>query len=261
MKSRYILYILIALVTLSVPAKAERLSAPLELEQRKSKRTSSSKKKTRSTKRKRSRVAQAIKEPDLPPIVRSLSGFVPSRRATKWENVFSSTPRHLRFMRGDTTLTALDLEQLYYGDRAMCQHYTERIQKEIQREVHALQYAKAYKACRRALWHDPIDLTFIKRAGELSNHIHLERDKEIYIWQLAEILHLISQTGTGATIDTAYEVHHEEDAAIFEKLWLDTPLEHIVGSHKGNYEGRPLLELHIKQPETGATLIRYFRLR
>lgn len=266
MKSRYILYILITLLTLSVPTKAERVSSPLELEQKRGRRATSSKKnkKKRSSKKRTSRRASRVSVPqeiDEAPIVRTLSGVVPSARAIKWQEVFGSVPRQIRFMRGDTTLTPQDIEQLYYADGGMSRYYTTRIQEEIQREIHAVQYAKAYQACRKALWHDPIDLSLIKRAGELANHIHLERDKEIYVWQLAEILHLISQTGTGATIDNAFEVHHEEDAAIFEKLWLDTPLDNILGSQRGNYEGHPLIELHIKQPETDKTLIRYYRLR
>lgn len=266
MKSRYILYILIALLTLSVPLKAERASSPLELEQTKRRRTTPSQKKKKKltpkkrTSRRAGRV-RATKKIDETPIIRTLSGVVPSARATKWQEVFSPVPRQIRFMRGDTTLTTQDIEQLYYADGGMSQYYTTRIQEEIQREIHAVQYAKAYQACRKALWHDPIDLSLIKRAGELANHIHLDKEKDIYIWQLAEILHLISQTGTGATIDNAYEVHREEDAAIFEKLWLDTPLENIISSQRGNYEGYPLVELHIKQPDTGKTLIRYYRLR
>ncbi len=274
MKSRYILYILIVLLTLSVPTRTEAVASVIDLEQTKTKSTTTTtkKKKTkarttkkRSTKRRTTRRASTAKAKSeaeaTTPVVRTLSGIVPPPQAEQWREVINQVPPQIRFVRGDSTLKGRDIEQLYYAKRVMCQHYTTKIQEEIQREVHAVQYAKAYKACRRALWHDPIDLSLIKRAGELANHLHLDKDKEIYIWQLTEILHLISQTGTGASIEKAYEVRREEDAAIFEKLWLDTPLEAIVGSRRSSYDNRPLLELQIKQADSEVSLVRYYRLQ
>lgn len=229
--------------------------------------TSSKKKRTKARRTKRKRKA-STSAPKLSPeeqrtqdslrLRHGGSTTIP-RMGIAIERIANIEPMLTRFRQGDTTLTAKNIETLYFTR----EHIGEDAQlfgalaPQIDSAIRRSQYKEAYSLVQKGLWRDPLHIGFIKRACELSSHQKDVKRSNIYVWQIAELFHLISSTGDGKSPKTAMRVAAKEDARLYETLWLETPPEHILEEQSTPYRGCELLTLRVKDPK-GGEVKRYY---
>ncbi len=176
--------------------------------------------------------------------------------------ISDTSPIITRFRRGDTTLMMSSIESLYFGHQTKKgeDSFLAQIESEVDASIKASQYAKALQSAQRGLWRNPAHLGILKRACDLAHHEgHAKVD--LYVWQLTELLYLISLTGDGTTHEDAYRVMSVADAYLFETLWLETPTAHILDRRNLTFQGRPLLALTIETEQEGKPLTRYYSIR
>lgn len=171
-----------------------------------------------------------------------------------------AVPMLARFRGGDTTLTKKAIESLYFGHRSKEGEYKALalLQGQVDEEIRASRFEEALVVARRGLFRNPLHLGLLKRACDLAHHIKYAK-LELYVWQISEVLHLISNTGDGKTYGTAYRVMSASDALLFEHLWLDTPQSQIGEPQELFDKGQPLIALKI-QPEGKEPFVRYYRV-
>lgn len=171
-------------------------------------------------------------------------------------------PMQTRFRRGDRALTLREIESLYFGHQSRADEYAflSQIEREADNAIRASSYLQALRIVQRGLWRNPLHLGLLSRACELAHH-EKQAETDLYIWQMGEILNLIAHTGDGKTHETAYRVMSRGDAILFETIWLEIPLSAIVDRRELVYDGKPLLSLKIKHPDTAAPITRYYSIR
>lgn len=171
-------------------------------------------------------------------------------------------PVLMRFRRGDTSLDIRSIESLYFGHESKVDEYTflAQIETEADAFIRQSKYREALKVAQRGLWRNPMHLGLLKRACELTHHEGL-KEVDKYVWQLAELMHLISKTGDGKTPATAYRVMSRTDAILYETEWLMTPQVNIIERRETVYEDKPMLAIEIKGAKGQPNITRYYSIR
>lgn len=175
------------------------------------------------------------------------------------ERIANIEPLTTRFRRGDTTLTKKNIETLYFArppkqdDGRFFGHIIPAVDSAIRQS----QYKEAYALAQKGLWRNPMRIGLLKRACELAIKNGNQKRADLYVWQISELFDLIQHTGDGKTPKTALRITDEEDAMLYETLWLETPKEQIVGQESTTYQGCKLLALVIKNKQ-GETSKKYY---
>lgn len=171
-------------------------------------------------------------------------------------------PVLIRFRRGDTSLDMRSIESLYFGHESKADEYAflTQIESEADALIRQAKYQDALKVTQRGLWRNPMHLGLLKRACDLTHHEQL-KEVDKYVWQLAELMHLISKTGDGKTHATAYRVMSRTDAILYETEWLSTPLSDILERRELIFEDKPLMAFEIKGAKGQPNMIRYYSIR
>lgn len=167
-----------------------------------------------------------------------------------------------RFRRADTTLTTSELHELYFAvsDRKDTGSFLEHIEREADSLIDRSRFADALKVVQQGLWRTPTYLPLIKRACDLS--LHLKDAKfNTYMYQLVELMSMISHTGTGESWDKAIQVRSASDALLVEQHWHETAREAIISSREQQHAGKTYQVLRIKDSVGAKERERYYLLR
>ena len=105
----------------------------------------------------------------------------------------------------------------------------------------------------------PTHLGLIKRACDLSSHLKSPRFNG-YIYQLVELLSMISHSGDGSSPEKATEVRSLSDALLFEQLWKETPKERLTTPKEIQQGGKTYYLFSLKD-EQGKSVQRYYYIR
>lgn len=187
-----------------------------------------------------------------------IGGTVPLDMGQNVLQVAYIEPLLNRFRKADTTLTRKEIESLYFsrhvaeGDSIFFGQIIPKVDAAIDKE----QYAEALRIAEKGLHRNPLHIGLLKRACDLAKHEDSPQ-LDSYVWQIAELFYLIQHTGDGKTPRTALRVVEEEDALLYEILWLDTIKERIVEQQLSPLAGGQLLTLSIRDPK-GGTYKKYY---
>lgn len=179
-----------------------------------------------------------------------IGGTEPLRMGQMVTQIANFEPTLVRFRRADSTLTKGDIESLYYtrkaaeDDGSFFGHIIPRVDSAIMEK----KYPEALTLAQKGLYRNPMHIGLIKRACDLSEHLG-NAELDLYLWQITELLSLIHNTGDGKSLKTAMRVRSEEDALLFEQLWLDTIVERIMEKRYETHEGKTYLILSIREPK------------
>lgn len=178
-----------------------------------------------------------------------IGGTEPLRMGQAVTQIANFEPTLVRFRRADSTLTKGDIESLYYtrkaaeDDGTFFGHIIPRVDSAIMQQ----RYSDALTLAQKGLYRNPMHIGLIKRACDLSEHFG-SAELDLYLWQITELLSLIDNTGDGKSVKTAMRVRSEEDALLFEQLWLDTIAERIMEKRYEDHAGQRYLVLSVREP-------------
>ena len=82
-----------------------------------------------------------------------------------------------------------------------------------------------------------------------------------YMYQLVELMSMISHTGTGESWDKAIQVRSASDALLVEQHWHETAREAILSSREQQHVGKTYQVLRIKDSVGAKERERYYLLR
>ncbi len=191
---------------------------------------------------------------------RLLSGGVePLRKEFQIPNC-SELPLINRFKKGDRTLEMQHLKELYYAYTPikLPQALKEQELKKLNLAIEYRNFKKALAICKQQIKFTPLNLTLLSKTCELAHHLE-DESYQLYIWQLTELLYVISSSGDGKTDKTPYRLHSILDLLRFEELWLQTEKKAILEIKIHPQESGNLIKLFFKDKEEKRQ-VRYYKL-
>lgn len=162
------------------------------------------------------------------------------------EPIAHTEPQLLRFRRADSTLSMRTIESLYFArqDVAGDSLFFLQILPRVDRAIEQGQYKDALSLAEKGLHRNPMHIGLLKRACDLAHHEGSDA-LDTYIWQISELFHLIQNTGDGKSPQTAWRVMEQNDALLYESLWIGTEMNNILSRKTNSYQGKTLLTLTV----------------
>lgn len=166
-----------------------------------------------------------------------------------------------RFRQADSTLSRAEIRELYFAPSTKedTESFLAQIELEADQLIERHRFDEALRLVQQGLWRTPTHLGLIKRACDLSSHLKNSRFN-IYIYQLVELLSMISHSGDGSSLEKATEVRSLADALLFEQLWRETPKEQLSLPKEQHQAGKTYYAFRLPD-EHGKTLTRFYVLR
>ena len=183
--------------------------------------------------------------------------------STKTLDRTSQAPELLttRFRQADSTLSRGELRELYFAPQTKedTDAFIAQIELSTDQQIEKHRFEEALRLVQQGLWRMPTHLGLIKRACDLSSHLKSPRFNG-YIYQLVELLSMISHSGDGSSPEKATEVRSLSDALLFEQLWKETPKERLT-TPKEIQQGWKTFYLFSLKDEQGKSVQRYYYIR
>ena len=183
--------------------------------------------------------------------------------STKTLDRASQAPELLttRFRQADSTLSRGELRELYFAPQAKedTDAFIAQIELSADQQIEKHRFEEALRLVQQGLWRMPTHLGLIKRACDLSSHLKSPRFNG-YIYQLVELLSMISHSGDGSSPEKATEVRSLSDALLFEQLWKETPKERLTTPKEIQQGGKTYYLFSLKD-EQGKSIQRYYYIR
>lgn len=183
--------------------------------------------------------------------------------STKTLDRASQAPELLttRFRQADSTLSRGELRELYFAPQTKedTDAFIAQIELSADQQIEKHRFEEALRLVQQGLWRMPTHLGLIKRACDLSSHLKSPRFNG-YIYQLVELLSMISHSGDGSSPETATEVRSLSDALLFEQLWKETPKERLTTPKEIQQGGKTYYLFSLKD-EQGKSVQRYYYIR
>lgn len=183
--------------------------------------------------------------------------------STKTLDRASQAPELLttRFRQADSTLSRGELRELYFAPQTKedTDAFIAQIELSADQQIEKHRFEEALRLVQQGLWRMPTHLGLIKRACDLSSHLKSPRFNS-YIYQLVELLSMISHSGDGSSPEKAIEVRSLSDALLFEQLWKETPKERLT-TPKEIQQGGKTYYLFSFKDEQGKSVQRYYYIR
>lgn len=166
-----------------------------------------------------------------------------------------------RFRQADSTLSRAEIRELYFtpNPKEDTESFIAQIERSADEQIERHRFDEALRLVQQGLWRMPTHLGLIKRACDLSSHLKNNRFNG-YIYQLVELLSMISHSGDGSSPEKATEVRSLSDALLFEQLWRETPKEHLSAPKEIQHKGKSYYQF-VLPAEQGKTVTRYYTLR
>ena len=183
--------------------------------------------------------------------------------STKTLDRASQAPELLttRFRQADSTLSRGELRELYFAPQTKedTDAFIAQIELSADQQIEKHRFEEALRLVQQGLWRMPTHLGLIKRACDLSSHLKSPRFNG-YIYQLVELLSMISHSGDGSSPEKATEVRSLSDALLFEQLWKETPKERLTTPKEIQQGGKTFYLFSLKD-EQGKSIQRYYYIR
>lgn len=183
--------------------------------------------------------------------------------STKTLDRASQAPELLttRFRQADSTLSQGELRELYFAPQTKedTDAFIAQIELSADQQIEKHRFEEALRLVQQGLWRMPTHLGLIKRACDLSSHLKSPRFNG-YIYQLVELLSMISHSGDGSSPEKATEVRSLSDALLFEQLWKETPKERLTTPKEIQQGGKTYYLFSLKD-EQGKSVQRYYYIR
>lgn len=183
--------------------------------------------------------------------------------STKTLDRASQAPELLttRFRQADSTLSRGELRELYFAPQPKedTDAFIAQIELSADQQIEKHRFEEALRLVQQGLWRMPTHLGLIKRACDLSSHLKSPRFNG-YIYQLVELLSMISHSGDGSSPEKATEVRSLSDALLFEQLWKETPKERLTTPKEIQQGGKTFYLFSLKD-EQGKSVQRYYYIR
>ena len=183
--------------------------------------------------------------------------------STKTLDRASQAPELLttRFRQADSTLSRGELRELYFAPQTKedTDAFIAQIELSADQQIEKHRFEEALRLVQQGLWRMPTHLGLIKRACDLSSHLKSPRFNG-YIYQLVELLSMISHSGDGSSPEKATEVRSLSDALLFEQLWQETPKERLTAPKEIQQGGKTFYLFSLKD-EQGKSIQRYYYIR
>ena len=183
--------------------------------------------------------------------------------STKTLDRASQAPELLttRFRQADSTLSRGELRELYFAPQTKedTDAFIAQIELSADQQIEKHRFEEALRLVQQGLWRMPTHLGLIKRACDLSSHLKSPRFNG-YIYQLVELLSMISHSGDGSSPEKATEVRSLSDALLFEQLWKETPKERLTTPKEIQQGGKTFYLFSLKD-EQGKSVQRYYYIR
>lgn len=183
--------------------------------------------------------------------------------STKTLDRTSQAPELLttRFRQADSTLSRGELRELYFAPQTKedTDAFIAQIELSTDQQIEKHRFEEALRLVQQGLWRMPTHLGLIKRACDLSSHLKSPRFNG-YIYQLVELLSMISHSGDGSSPEKATEVRSLSDALLFEQLWKETPKERLTTPKEIQQGGKTFYLFSLKD-EQGKSVQRYYYIR
>lgn len=183
--------------------------------------------------------------------------------STKTLDRASQAPELLttRFRQADSTLSREELRELYFAPQTKedTDAFIAQIELSADQQIEKHHFEEALRLVQQGLWRMPTHLGLIKRACDLSAHLKSSRFNG-YIYQLVELLSMISHSGDGSSPEKATEVRSLSDALLFEQLWKETPKERLTAPKEIQQGGKTYYLFSLKD-EQGKSVQRYYYIR
>ena len=183
--------------------------------------------------------------------------------STKTLDRASQAPELLttRFRQADSTLSRGELRELYFAPQTKedTDAFIVQIELSADQQIEKHRFEEALRLVQQGLWRMPTHLGLIKRACDLSSHLKSPRFNG-YIYQLVELLSMISHSGDGSSPEKATEVRSLSDALLFEQLWKETPKERLTTPKEIQQGGKTFYLFSLKD-EQGKSVQRYYYIR
>ena len=183
--------------------------------------------------------------------------------STKTLDRASQAPELLttRFRQADSTLSRGELRELYFAPQTKedTDAFIAQIELSADQQIEKHRFEEALRLVQQGLWRMPTHLGLIKRACDLSSHLKSPRFNG-YIYQLVELLSMISHSGDGSSPEKATEVRSLSDARLFEQLWKETPKERLTAPKEIQQGGKTYYLFSLKD-EQGKSVQRYYYIR
>lgn len=183
--------------------------------------------------------------------------------STKTLDRASQAPELLttRFRQADSTLSRGELRELYFAPQPKedTDAFIAQIELSADQQIEKQRFEEALRLVQQGLWRMPTHLGLIKRACDLSSHLKSPRFNG-YIYQLVELLSMISHSGDGSSPEKATEVRSLSDALLFEQLWKETPKERLTTPKEIQQGGKTFYLFSLKD-EQGKSVQRYYYIR
>ena len=183
--------------------------------------------------------------------------------STKTLDRASQAPELLttRFRQADSTLSRGELRELYFAPQTKedTDAFIAQIELSADQQIEKHRFEEALRLVQQGLWRMPTHLGLIKRACDLSSHLKSPRFNG-YIYQLVELLSMISHSGDGSSPEKATEVRSLSDALLFEQLWKETPKERLTAPKEIQQGGKTFYLFSLKD-EQGKSIQRYYYIR
>ena len=183
--------------------------------------------------------------------------------STKTLDRASQAPELLttRFRQADSTLSRGELRELYFAPQTKedTDAFIAQIELSADQQIEKYHFEEALRLVQQGLWRMPTHLGLIKRACDLSSHLKSPRFNG-YIYQLVELLSMISHSGDGSSPEKATEVRSLSDALLFEQLWKETPKERLTTPKEIQQGGKTFYLFSLKD-EQGKSIQRYYYIR
>lgn len=183
--------------------------------------------------------------------------------STKTLDRASQAPELLttRFRQADSTLSRGELRELYFAPQPKedTDAFIAQIEQAADQQIEKHRFEEALRLVQQGLWRMPTHLGLIKRACDLSSHLKSPRFNG-YIYQLVELLSMISHSGDGSSPEKATEVRSLSDALLFEQLWKETPKERLTTPKEIQQGGKTFYLFSLKD-EQGKSVQRYYYIR
>lgn len=166
-----------------------------------------------------------------------------------------------RFRQADSTLSRGELRELYFAPQTKedTDAFIAQIELSADQQIEKHRFEEALRLVQQGLWRMPTHLGLIKRACDLSSHLKSPRFNG-YIYQLVELLSMISHSGDGSSPEKATEVRSLSDALLFEQLWKETPKERLTTPKEIQQGGKTYYLFSLKD-EQGKSVQRYYYIR
>ena len=183
--------------------------------------------------------------------------------STKTLDRASQAPELLttRFRQADSTRSRGELRELYFAPQTKedTDAFIAQIELSADQQIEKHRFEEALRLVQQGLWRMPTHLGLIKRACDLSSHLKSPRFNG-YIYQLVELLSMISHSGDGSSPEKATEVRSLSDALLFEQLWKETPKERLTTPKEIQQGGKTFYLFSLKD-EQGKSVQRYYYIR